>query len=768
MIGQLLDGRYKVLESLAAGGFGQTYIAENTRIPGNPKCVVKQLKPASNDPKTFAVAQRLFRSEAETLAKLGSYSHSNQIPRILDFFDENQDFYLVQEFVEGHTLEVELTPGKKLSEAYVIALLQNVLPILEFIHQQNPIVIHRDIKPANIIRRKQDGKLVLIDFGAVKEIQVLATTAQTQQSPLSVAIGTPGYMPTEQGRGKPRPSSDIYALGMIAIQALTGLPPYDLEEDLQTGEILWQHQASVSLGLAQVLTKMTRFYFKDRYQSATEVLQALQQLHNPTTSTPPPTIIGYTSTKHATIAATNSIHELTLEWVEAGGLKTLIIRDQQPTKNPGTVRIGRDPQQCDIVLSEPSVSGLHVEIFFNPQQQRFYLRNLRQTNPPIVDGRSLPTGEVAINQGSSLRLGQIDLKVKAITLQQYPGGYIPTQSVAHEPITSPQPVAPTVQPPRSPDTDINQVLAFQPHPQTWRCIRTLKGHVASVRSVAISPDSQTIASGSDDNTIKLWHLTSGSLIRSLTWQSGVFQFHREATWFTSVAISPDGQTLASGCLDKSLKVWNWNSGQLIRNIKGHSDSVNAIAISRNGQTLVSGSRDNTIKVWNLTTGQLISTLRGHANSVLAVAISPDGKTIASGSRDNTIKLWNLFDGKLLRTFTGHLDQVRAVAFSADGRTLTSGSNDKTIQLLHLGSGTILRTLNGHSDFVTSVAISPNGSTLISGSCDKTIKLWHWESGQLIDTLIGHSETIHCVAISPDGNTIVSSSDDGAIKIWQVN
>ena len=133
MIGQLLDGRYKILSSLGAGGFGDTYIAENTRIPGNPKCVVKHLKPASNDPNTFAIAKRLFRSEAETLAKLGNH---DQIPRIVDFFDENQEFYLVQDYVEGHTLTAELTPGKKLSEADVIALLQHVLPILEFIHHQ--------------------------------------------------------------------------------------------------------------------------------------------------------------------------------------------------------------------------------------------------------------------------------------------------------------------------------------------------------------------------------------------------------------------------------------------------------------------------------------------------------------------------------------------------------------------------------------------------------------------------------------------------------
>ncbi|MBW4574596.1 MAG: FHA domain-containing protein [Aphanothece sp. CMT-3BRIN-NPC111] len=465
MIGQLLDRRYRVLESLAAGGFGQTYIAEDTRIPGNPKCVVKQLKPASNDPNTFAIAQRLFRSEAETLAKLGNHSQNNQIPRILGFFDENQEFYLVQEFIEGHTLAVELTPGKKLSEGYVIELLQNVLPILEFIHQQKPVtVIHRDIKPANIIRRKQDSKLVLIDFGAVKEIQAVATTAQTQQSPPSVVIGTRGYMPPEQGQGAPRPSSDIYALGMIAIQALTGLSPDNLEKDSQTGEILWQHQASVSPGLAEVLTKMTRYHFKDRYQSATEVLQALQQLNNPIAPTAQATTPTYKPTEPITFAATNSIHELTLEWVEAGGVKTQIIRDKQPSKIPGAVRIGRDPQQCDIVLSHPTVSGLHAEIYFNPQQQSFYLRSLRPNNPPMVNGQRFPTGEVMLDQGSTLRLGELDLRVSAIALQQYPAGYTPTTPISQPSNTPPQPVAQTLQPHQQPNFGQNPTPVYPPTP----------------------------------------------------------------------------------------------------------------------------------------------------------------------------------------------------------------------------------------------------------------------------------------------------------------
>ncbi|RUR78763.1 protein kinase [Chlorogloeopsis fritschii PCC 9212] len=280
MIGKLLDHRYQVMQVLATGGFGETYIAQDTKRPGNPICVVKHLKPISAAPSLFDTAKRLFESEAETLEKLGNH---DQIPRLLAYFDENQEFYLVQEFIEGHPLSDELISSENWTEGEVIDLLTEILSILDFVHSHG--VIHRDIKPDNIIRRASDKKLVLLDFGAVKKLRTPSEYA-TQTSILNaagyfsatVAIGTPGYMPTEQGQGKPRPNSDIYALGIIAIQALTGIAPVDMQEDPQTGEILWQHLVPISQDLAAVLSKMVRYHFKDRYQSAQEALEALQAI----------------------------------------------------------------------------------------------------------------------------------------------------------------------------------------------------------------------------------------------------------------------------------------------------------------------------------------------------------------------------------------------------------------------------------------------------------------------------------------------------------
>jgi serine/threonine protein kinase len=300
MLGKLLDGRYRVLQVLGGGGFGQTYIAQDTHRPGFPKCVVKHLKPVTHNPEFLQTSRRLFTSEAETLEELG---HHDQIPRLLAYFEDKQEFFLVQEFIEGYALTAELFPNQPWREDQVIQLLQQILGILEFIHSHK--VIHRDIKPENIIRRQQDGKLVLIDFGAVKQVQTQLLSAPGHIE-TTIAIGTPGYMSTEQGRGKPRPNSDIYSLGIISIQALTGLHPRQLEEDQDTGEIVWQHLANVSSGLASVLSKMVLHHFRERYQSATEVLEELGQIDTVANSTftqvqlPPTQIYSQNATVYST------------------------------------------------------------------------------------------------------------------------------------------------------------------------------------------------------------------------------------------------------------------------------------------------------------------------------------------------------------------------------------------------------------------------------------------------------------------------------------
>ena len=270
MQGTSLNSRYRIIEYIAKGGFGKTYLAEDTQLPGKDKCVVKQLHLSLDDPNFIKVARRLFKTEAQTLHHLGTH---DRIPRLLAYFEEEEKFYLVQQYIEGHTLSHELKEGQSWTEDRVIELLQDCSDILGFIHSKK--VIHRDVKPDNLIRRNSDGKLVLVDFGTVKEI----IAEQTQLIPPTVVVGTRGYMPTEQARGKPRATSDIYALGVIAIQALTGIHPINLPEN-DNGEIVWQDQATCSQQLQEIVTKMTCYHFKERYQNAGEVIAALNTISN--------------------------------------------------------------------------------------------------------------------------------------------------------------------------------------------------------------------------------------------------------------------------------------------------------------------------------------------------------------------------------------------------------------------------------------------------------------------------------------------------------
>jgi serine/threonine protein kinase len=281
MIGKLLNEHYRIIKTLGVGGFGQTYLAEDLKAPGNPVCVVKQLKPLNALPEELAKAESLFEQEAQKLIQLSGH---DQIPKLLDYFSDGNDWFLVQEYVEGLTLATELQPGQVWSEPQVIQFLLDLLPVLTYVHEAG--IVHRDIKPPNVIRRVQDNKPVLIDFGAVKEVQLLMGQPVQSTVATGTVIGTKGYMPSEQGQGKPRPCSDLYALGMICIQALTGKMPSQLDDDLETGELVWQHLAQASLGLKQILEKMTRDYFVDRYQSAAEVLQALQGVDSSPTNIP--------------------------------------------------------------------------------------------------------------------------------------------------------------------------------------------------------------------------------------------------------------------------------------------------------------------------------------------------------------------------------------------------------------------------------------------------------------------------------------------------
>ena len=287
---------------------------------------------------------------------------------------------------------------------------------------------------------------------------------------------------------------------------------------------------------------------------------------------------------------------------------------------------------------------------------------------------------------------------------------------------------------------------------------TLEGHSDRVIAVAFGPEDRYLASGSVDNTVKIWGPSSGKRLRTM-------EGHSESV--RSVAFSPKGHYLASGSDDNTIKLWDPSSGELLRTLEGHSESVRSVAFGPKGRYLVSGSDDNTIKLWDPASGELLRTLESHSSNVYSVAFGPNGRYLASGSDDNTIKLWDPASGELLRTLESHSSNVYSVAFSPKGRYLASGSADNNVKIWNSANGELLHTLEGHSALVNSVAFEPNGRYLASGSWDNTVKLWDPSSGELLLTPKGQSSNVNSVAFGSTGSYLASGSAYNFIKLWKI-
>jgi len=283
---------------------------------------------------------------------------------------------------------------------------------------------------------------------------------------------------------------------------------------------------------------------------------------------------------------------------------------------------------------------------------------------------------------------------------------------------------------------------------------TLEGHRGPVRTVAMTPDGRRAISGSEDRTLKVWDLESGICLRTL---------EGYADTVVAVAVTPDGRRALSTSKDKTMKVWDLQSGTCLQTLEVDRDG----ALTADGRVAISGSEEGTMKVWDLESGTCLRMLKGHADCVNAVAVTPDGRQAISASDDETLKVWNLDEGDPMQALDGHCKSVLAVAVTPDGEQGVSGACDKTLKVWDLGSGACLRTLEGHGDAVLAVAVTPNGQRAISGSEDKTLKVWDLAAGTCLRTLEGHDGAVRSVAVTQDGQQAISGSEEGTMKVWDL-
>lgn len=606
----LLRNRYRVQKVLSdEGGFGRTYVAKDVDKL-DELCVVKQLAPKAQGTWAVKKAVELFEEEAKRLQELGKHP---QIPTLLAYFEQDHYMYLVQEFIDGQNLYEEFNQQGIYSENKIKELLLYLLPVLEYIHQQN--VIHRDIKPQNIMRRQSDGKLILIDFGASKQLTASVRTK------LGTTIGTPGYSPLEQMQdGMASPSSDLFSLGTTCFHLLTGVPPVKLwaEHGGYGWVTSWRVHLKHPLGkeLGNVLDKLLKKDKDERYQSASEVIAQLTPLTNTGTASKPNHKL-----RNGIIAGS------AIALLGIGGVFYITNSTSKPSTSSQTAPIktlnGHSQVVSSIAMSSEGTTL--VSGSYDTTVKLWNWKTGKETDTLEVNGGSIHAVAIS-NDGKILAVGTGNNTIKLwdLTTKEEIGTFTGhTSAVKSLAISA--------------DGKTLAGGSFDGNIKLWNVATkeetdTFIGHSDSVESLAFTSDGQTLVSSSADKTIKVWNLDTLKEIRQL---GG----HFATVW--SIAISPDDKTLASGDANGTVKLWNLNTGQEIRHLVGHSFSVNYVTFSPDGKSLASGSSDETIKLWNISDGELIRTLMGNSKEVTSVAFTPDGKSLASSNTDGIISIWQV-------------------------------------------------------------------------------------------------------------------------------
>jgi eukaryotic-like serine/threonine-protein kinase len=742
-------GHYKLLELLGEGGFGIVWAAEQ-REPVRRRVALKIIKLGMD---TRQVVAR-FEAERHALALM---DHPN-IARVLDAGTTDAGRpYFVLELVKGIPI-TQYCEREKLRTSDRLDLFIRVCRAIQHAHQKG--IIHRDIKPSNILVTLRDGVPVpkVIDFGIAKATQA-EPTEKTIYTQYGQFIGTPAYMSPEQiqfspaGAGDIDTRSDIYSLGVLLYELLTGTTPFDTKELLQSGldemrriirerepvrpsTRLVQNRAparsksgirnqksEIESDLDWIVMKCLEKDRTRRYDTANGLARDIERhlSHEPVAARPPSTVYRLQKAWHR-----NRLVYVSGLAVTAALLFGFLISLRQASLAVRAQRAA-EAQELETRRTEYVANMLLAQSYW----QNSNIDRLRQILDETAD-----YPQRGFEWYYWQRLCQLDLN----TLNGHLGR---VQAVAFSPDSSQVATG-------SHDGTIRIWDA-----RTGRELRLLEGHGDAVSSVAFSHDGERIATASWDGTVIVWESDSGQVQATVPYSARIL----------SVAFSPDGQQIVIGSEDNTASLWELSTRQWVRSFEGHAGPVTSTAFSSDGQWLLTGSVDGTARVWETRTGNQSLKLEGHTQWISSVALSPDDQRVVTASGDMTAKVWEAGTGAELFTLAGHTGAIESTAFSTDGQQIVTGSGDGTAKVWEADTGRELLTLRGHGDEVSSAAFSPNGKWVVTGSWDRTAKVWEADRTREELTLRGHTDAVRAVAFAPDGQRIATGSFDRTAKVW---
>ncbi len=791
----LIFGRYRLHQSLGKGSFGEVFYAEDIQFDPPRVVAFKLLHPQYT---SDANVREDLKREAGVLAR---FDHPN-ILRVLDFGINEEMAFIVMELAQGGSLARRLRPDPTkppvaIPLPEVAIYLDQIADALDEAHDQG--LIHRDIKPQNILMDRR-GRMLVADFGLATAVNGSSSSVMVDTS----GSGTPLYMSPEQWQGRAGRASDIYSLGAVLYQMISGQPPFHGNQY----ELFGQHLNSPTPRLSDQASGLVyppaldgviaHAMAKDPRQRIRPAKELARQFRLALTTAPnalPPN-------SQPTMASTPIVVRPALPNPAGSGTASIWpVRPVGPNTQPGPAmqppnyqpNFNQAPRSYDNAAS--SVPG-----------QAASYQNLNQ-----AASNSAPPYQGLVNQSNSAPPYQVAAS------QPRPGPVVPLIPPTNQPgeVTRTKKGAnPLVwlalllliiliavgavfalmnlnKPGNSSATPVAQVTTTSAGTTLAAATTAAVGTTAPVSTL-----SETVASVTTAGTVRVSTTaapvttalpttapattppatTTGPTATPAAFGTNVVTFKAHDSIVLNLAFSPDGKTVASASEDGAIKLWDIQDQRKKAVFNGSSGPVRAIAYSPDGKLLVAGSADKIARIWDTTSGQPNVdtvkpkfTLQGHTGVVTSVAFSPDGKSVATGSDDHTIRLWDVQTGQSFGTLTGHKDNVTSVAYTPDGKTLASGSRDSSIKLWDIATGKERTPLDGvgHSGSIWSLAFSHDGKSLASGSLDKSTRLWDTNPFKLRFLLDDSTMGIRQVAFSPDDTFVATACDDKSIYLWGV-